>query len=121
MVKDAIDAIESLSRDNMFIEQALIQIAFALILKLHVAFGWNFTEAAVARHNDKPLKKWVTRQGSIHTGRISFYRSASKLFGLFYSSTESKPGIYLGSRELATCSMVCKVTQSTVDLNLKFQ
>ena len=52
MVKDAIDAIESLSRDNMFIEQALIQIAFALIFKLHVAFGGDFPEAAVARHND---------------------------------------------------------------------
>ena len=57
MVKDAIDAIESLSCDNMFIEQALIQIAFALIFKLHVAFGGDFPEAAVARHNDKPLKK----------------------------------------------------------------
>ena len=64
MVKDAIDAIESLSRNNMFIEQALIQIAFALIFKLHVAFGGDFPEAAVARHNDKPLKKMGYWAGS---------------------------------------------------------
>ena len=57
MIENAVDAIEPLSRDHMFIEQSLVQIAFALILKLHVAFGWNFTEAAVARHNDKPLNK----------------------------------------------------------------
>lgn len=57
MVKDAVNSIKSLCRYDMLIEQTLIQKAFALIFKLHVAFGWNFTEAAVARHNDKPLDK----------------------------------------------------------------
>ena len=57
MVKDAINAVESLCRYNVLIEQPFVQIAFVLILKSHVAFRWNFTEAAVTRHNDKPLDK----------------------------------------------------------------
>ncbi len=57
MVEDTVNTIESLCRYNVFIEQSLVQIAFALIFKLHVAFRWNFTKAAVTRHNDKPLDK----------------------------------------------------------------
>lgn len=57
MIEYTVNSIKTLCRYDMLIEQTLIQIAFARIFKLHVAFGWNFTEAAVARHNDKPLDK----------------------------------------------------------------
>ena len=57
MVKDTINAVESLCRYNVLIEQFFVQIAFVLIFKLDMAFRWNFTKVAVTRHNDKPLDK----------------------------------------------------------------
>ena len=57
MVEDTVNTIESLCRYNVLIEQSFVQIAFVLIFKLNMAFRWNFTKAAVTRHNDKPLNK----------------------------------------------------------------
>ena len=51
MVENTVSAIKALSRYDVLLEKAFVQVAFASILELHMTFGRKLTELAMAWHS----------------------------------------------------------------------